>query len=157
MGPTATTRRAGTAAALLLMGCGEPQLPGHYWELDFSTAVDECNTPAVGSSDQYTYRLEFGVEEITVSIGADTFATGVVNGCTVSYESVTWTTARPAGDIQWTLSGEATAQRGDSSCGIASDWIGQETFTVVSSADPGVRPGCTFTLDVSGTYVGEVE
>lgn len=142
---------------LALIACGQDDLPGHYWELDVSTAADTCNSPAVGYGDSFEYRLEIGVEEVSVAIGPDTFATGTINGCTVEYDSVIWTEQRPAGEVLWTLHGEALAQRGDGACGIASDWIGTEVFTIVSSADPAIRPGCTFTTDLTGTYVGEVE
>ena len=47
-------------------------------------------------------------------------------------------------------------QRGDAACGIASDWIGTEVFTVVSSEDPSVSPGCTYTVDVTGTFDREI-
>jgi len=107
-------------------------------------------------SDALTYRLDIELATVTLAIGADPFASGEIDGCTVTYESVTWTTPRDAGDVQWTLSGQATAQRGDGSCGTPADWIGTETFTVVSSEDAAIRPGCEFVLNVTGTYVGEV-
>lgn len=163
MGRTATSGRSGRglgalgALALALGGCGEESLPGHYWELQFSTAEDRCNSPSVSYGEGFTYRLEFDVTEVRVAIGSDVFASGTINGCTVAYESVVWTESRPAGDVLWSLSGEAIAQRGDGSCGIQSDWVGTEVFTIHSSADPAISPGCTYTLDVNGTYEGEVE
>lgn len=141
----------------VLAGCGPGKLPGHYWELDLSTAADNCNSSTVGYSETLEYRLEYGLETVSVSIGSDTFASGYIEGCRVIYESITWTEARRDGDIRWTLSGEAIAQREAGSCGIASDWQGTETFTVVSSEDPDIRPGCTYELNLSGTYIGEVE
>ena len=106
-----------------------------------------------GGVDPHTH---FEAEGQAVPV-LDTFATGTIDGCIVTYDSVVWTELRDAGNIQWTLTGEATAQRGDGACGLANDWIGTETFTVLSSEDPAVSPGCEYTLNVSGTYIGEVE
>ncbi|MEZ4317030.1 MAG: hypothetical protein R3F61_05990 [Myxococcota bacterium] len=146
-----------TALLLALAGCGQADLPGHYWDLSASTQVDGCNSPAVQYSEDFEYRLVIDVTDIEVAIGPDTFAVGTIDGCTVSYDSIVWTEPRDAGDIQWTLSGTATAQRGNGACGISTDWIGTETFTVLSSDDPTVSPGCEYVLDLVGSYAGEVQ
>lgn len=146
-----------TGLAALSMGCGQGQLPGHYWDVQLATDNDGCNNPIAQYSDELTYRVVFDNTDAEVAIGPDVFAAGRRDGCQVTYESVTWTETRPTGDIQWTLQGEALAQEGDGSCGIANDWTGQEVFTVLTSDDPAIEPGCTYTLAVNGTYVGEVE
>ena len=139
-----------------LVGCGGGDLPGHYWRLNATTGDDGCNT-STQYAEEFDYRLEIDVSTVSVAIGPDTFAEGQIDGCTVTYDSIVWTEVRPAGNIQWTLTGEATAQRGDGACGISTDWIGTETFLVLSSEDPAISPGCTYTLNLSGTYEGEVE
>lgn len=141
-----------------LVACGGGDLPGHYWELTATTGTDGCNNPAVQYAEDFEYRLEIDVSDVQVAIGPDTFASGTLDGCNVTYDSVVWTEVREAGNIQWTLHGEATAQRGDGACGTGdADWIGTETFLVLSSEDPTVSPGCEYVLNLAGTYVGEVE
>jgi len=140
-----------------LAGCSAADLPGLYWDLTLSTGADACNNPAVQYSKELEYRLVVDVNDVQVAVGPDTFATGTIDGCLVRYDSIVWTEVRDAGDIQWTLSGEATAQRGDGACGIAGDWIGTETFTVLSSDDPSVSPGCEYELNLTGTFQGEIE
>ena len=157
MGSNWTTRAAWIALIAGVAGCNGRNLPGHYWELDLSTADDACNNNTVAYSETLEYRLTFGVDDVTVAIGEDVFAAGDLDGCRVTYDTITWTETREAGDIQWTLTGEAIAQREEGSCGIASDWQGTEVFTVVSSQDPAIRPGCTYTLNLAGRYIGEVK
>jgi hypothetical protein len=145
------------AVASSLLGCSEADLPGLYWDVELSMQADNCNAPAVGYSEELSYRIEVDVEQASVAIGSDVFAQGSISGCTLSYESVAWTETRDAGDVRWQLTGTAATQRGDGACGNAVDWLGTETFTVLSSEDPLIRPGCEYVVDVVGTYVGEVE
>jgi hypothetical protein len=159
-----TNRRApiGRSALLALIaglsgGCGAADLPGFYYDVTATTREDTCNSPAVQYTEDFEYRLFIEANQAEVGIGPDTFATGTVDGCTVSYASITWTETRDAGNIQWTLEGEATAERGGGACGAPSAWFGTETFTVQSSEDPSISPGCTYTLDLLGSYIGEVE
>lgn len=148
------------AGIATLFGCSEADLPGSYFDVDLQMVSDECNAQAVGYSESLTYRVTDVPDDdqmLSVSVGPDEFARGPSEGCSFTYSSVAWTEPREAGDLRWTLSGTAAVQRGDGSCGNPSDWQGTEVFTILSSEDPAINPGCTYTVDVTGTFVGEVE
>lgn len=146
-----------TVLCCSLMACSTEELPGQYFDVEVSMASDGCNSPAVGYSESFSYRLVKDLESIELGVDADIFASGSISGCSVAYESVAWTETREAGDIRWQILGEAQVQPGDGSCGNPRDWIGTETFTVLSSDDPLVRPGCTYVVDVAGDFVEEVQ
>ena len=155
--PTSAWLVTSTVWGGMFAGCGAGDLPGFYYDVTATTREDACNSPVVQYAEDFEYRLFIEGNVAEVGIGPDTFATGTVDGCTVSYASITWTETRDAGNIQWTLEGEASAERAGGSCGTPAAWFGVETFTVQSSEDPAVSPGCTYTLDLLGTYIGEVE
>lgn len=141
-----------------LSGCSEPPLPGQYYDVSVEMATDGCNDQAVGYGEDFRYRLQVydGTNQADVAIEGDTFATGSVSGCTISYDSVTWTEERDDGDIRWMLSGEAEVQPGDGSCGNPDDWVGTETYRVLSSDDVDVAPGCEYVVNVRGSFVEEI-
>lgn len=146
----------------LLVGCGE-DLPGFYWELE-QAGVDDgdmCNATAVPPADELLeYRLEIDVQDLVISVGPDQFATGVVQGCTISYQTVVWPEERNDYEIAWQMTGSAVISRGGTDgCGPenGTDWDGTETFTIITSEDPALAPGCTYTVGLSGAYVKEVK
>ena len=55
------------------------------------------------------------------------------------------------------LTGQAEVQPGDGACGNADDWVGTETYRVLSSEDQSVEPGCEYTLDVRGSFIEEID
>jgi hypothetical protein len=143
----------------LLSGCAEGDLPGFYWDVELAMVNDDCNAQPVGYGESLTYRMTIDEETqtATVAVGADVFASGPFEGCSFEYTSIPYTATRDEGDIRWSIAGTAAPQRGDGSCNNASDWEGTEVITVQASEDPDISPGCTYTLGVTGTYVGEVE
>ncbi|MFM7202343.1 MAG: hypothetical protein ACKO6N_16290 [Myxococcota bacterium] len=60
-------------------------------------------------------------------------------------------TDRPEGKIVWELEGEASLQPNPRSGTLI--WSGFERIRVLESEDPTIRPGCTFSYDVSGYKV----
>ena len=76
----------------------------------------------------------------------------------MSYSSVIWQEARETGEIRWQLEGEATVRQGGSDCNLDEglDWDGFEEITVIDSTDPDVPPGCTYRMDATGTFSGEL-
>ncbi len=120
-----------------------------------------CNASQVApAEDILDYRLEFDVQDLVVSVGDDQFATGVVQGCTISYETVVWPEEREDYAIAWKMTGSATITRGGTDgCGTdnGTDWAGEEVFTIITSEDPSLNPGCTYTVALSGAYVKEVK
>ncbi len=146
------------AFCLVMAGCSAPPLPGLYFEVDLSLGADGCNDPAVGYEESLVYRVELipDSSDAVVAVEGDAFAHGSISGCTLTYSSVAWTEERDAGAVRWSLEGQAEIQRGDGSCGNATDWLGTETITVLTSEDPTIRPGCTYRIDVVGRFVEEV-
>lgn len=169
MGSKARFGTTAAALAVMLAGCGEGDLPGHYWDVDLSVLEDTCNASQVGYSETLEYRVVYDLEDIEVAVGPDVFAAGTSSGCKLTYQTITWTEPRAAGDVQWRISGAALVEQGTTgSCQVqnpieecpnvpafAADWRGCEVFTIVSSEDPDIDPGCTYTVQLNGTYVGE--
>ena len=152
-------------AALALVGCGEP-VSGYVWEVTVEggePGFDSCNigreTPY---SETFSYVLDYAGAEISLGLLQDGevfgFASGTLSGCDVSYETVIWQEQREGGEVRWQLVGEASTRQGGDSCNLTDglDWEGFEEITVIDSADPDVPPGCTYRMDATGTYVGEL-
>ena len=127
---------------------------------------DGCNEPTVGYQDTWEFRLAFpeGNSFVELNIDDQTFATGSINGCTIEYESVVWGEIVDGFNIRWQLSGSALFELGGEGCGLETgkDWLGTETFTVVSTGDgdqkhPSIEPGCEYILDTEGAYLGLLE
>ncbi|TNE90172.1 MAG: hypothetical protein EP330_08930 [Deltaproteobacteria bacterium] len=149
----------------LLAGCGEP-LSGYAWEVTVNggePGFDSCN---IGAETPYTetfdYVLDFSGADVSLGLlqGGEVFgfASGTLSGCDVSYETVIWQEQREGGEVRWQLVGEASVRQGGNDCNIADglDWEGFEEITVIDSADPDVPPGCTYRMDATGTYSGEL-
>lgn len=144
--------------AVLLGGCAPPE-PGFAWEVDLATARngDTCHDPAVLFEDRLTYVLRFDGAAARVAVDGDDFATGSIAGCSLDYRSVIWSERRDDAVIRWQIEGEALFRFGASACEIegGADWLGTETFTIIGSEHPDIEAGCSYTLDISGTYLGE--
>jgi len=146
--------------ALVLVGCTNADLKGHYWNIAIQGDADECTGGNAQYNDKLEYRVVFDGNDITMAVATDEFATGSTNGCSIVYESVIWEDTREGFDIRWQIQGSATVNvGGGKSCqpGNGTDWDGTETFEVVSSEDPDISPGCQYTLKLSGKYVEEVK
>ncbi len=119
---------------------------------------DLCNNSPVDYQETFTYSLYYEPEGSGVDLRIDgaSFATGVISGCMVEYESPI--TGEERGEdlwIKWQLTGEATHRPGGYSCDLDDgvDWSGEEVFQVVSSDDPDFSVGCTYTTNVVGIYL----
>jgi hypothetical protein len=143
-----------------LFGC-EPELPGSFWDVSVVGAEDTCHEPPqdyAGEQD-FEYRVEFEGSNVTLSIGEDAFATGGISGCDINYRSVVWTDQPNGLDVRWQLVGDGTFRPGGDACNLDEglDWLGTETFEIIGSEDPDVEVGCTYSLQMQGTFVGTVE
>lgn len=157
---------SGVAATLLLgslgSGCAQGELPGQYFALTLRGAENLCTGNGTGYTDNFEYRLEVDGNDVSVAIGEDIWATGLVDGCTVSYTSLAWSDYRDDGqgnslEIQWQINGEARVNLGGGGgCVEKDDWEGTETFVITESAHPDVQAGCTYTLDAVGKWEKEV-
>lgn len=151
-------RAASPLVAVILIGCGGKDLPGHYWNVTVDGSDNQCTGNAADYHNEYEYRLVIDSNDVQVAIGEDVFATGTIEGCTVSYASLAWSDYRDDLEIQWEILGVARINvGGGAGCVTGSDWEGTETFLITESAHPDVQPGCTYTLTATGTYVGLVE
>lgn len=151
--------------ALLLAGCPEP-LSGYAWQVTVTggePGFDSCN---IGNETPYTetfdYVVDFSGGQASLGLleGGEIFgfASGTLAGCELSYESIIWQEQRSGGDVRWQLTGTATVQQGGDSCSLSEglDWEGFEEIRVIDSSDPDVPPGCTYRMDATGTYSGEL-
>lgn len=171
--------------AATLVGCAEPVDEDLFtWDVKVTGVDNSCTEDDSGSSESFTFGAAFEGSLVALKIvgvdTTDTFATGNISGCTISYESqVVGEPDRAGGPVQWVLSGEAVYRTGGEVCNMAEnvaetaermdidlesfdylggaaaadvDWVGSETFEVVASENEGVPVGCTYTSFVAGTY-----
>ena len=158
--PRQTLAMLALGAVTTLSGCSKEDVVGHYWDITASGVADTCTGQAANHKEKLDYRLVIEGQEAQVAIGANVFANGEINGCTVFYDSVIWAEERGEYDISWQIHGLAVINvGGGQSCAPpnGTDWDGEETFEVISSSDPSVSPGCEYTLALSGKYLEEVK
>jgi hypothetical protein len=144
----------------MLAACGGGALPGHYFEITASGSDNGCTSEAPSDyTETFTYRLDVvAANDVTVYIDDVVLATGGLDGCEISYRSPLFTDVRGEDTIRWALIGKATISLGDNaSCGAGEGWIGTERIEISSSTADDVAPGCSYKLDVEGTYLEEVE
>jgi hypothetical protein len=147
-------------ALLMCVGCAEEELPGFYWQVTVEGDENLCTGNGIGYSENFEYRVIVDVDDASFWIGDDNWATGNVDGCNITYDSIAWSDYRDGYELQWQLTGDATVNIGGPAVGCVGteglDWDGTETFTITNSAHPEVQSGCTYTLNVYGTYLREV-
>jgi hypothetical protein len=144
------------AGSGLLGGCGEEALDGFLWDVELLAVIDDCNDPTVAYADSLEYRVSFDGGAVELAVGPDAFATGYIAGCEINYETVVWGEDHNGYEVRWQMSGEAVYRQGDDTCNLpaGTDWIGTETFTIITSDDPALAVGCQYQLDVNGVYAG---
>lgn len=141
----------------LAAGCGEGELPGQYWQVDLRGAENLCTGNGTDYAESLEYRVEFAGNDVSIAVGPDVFATGTAEGCSLAYTSLVWSDYRDGHEIQWQILGQARVDvGGGDGCVADFDWQGTETFVITQSAHPDVAPGCTYTLDVTGTWTEEI-
>lgn len=149
------------ALAIGLGGCDGGSLPGSYWNVEVVGATDACHATPVDYTGptSFEYRVEYSGAAVSISLGEDQFATGAIAGCSVEYASVVWGEAKGGYDIKWQLFGDALFRAGGTACDLSDgvDWEGTETFLIVDSDNPDLEEGCTYELDMIGTFAGTVE
>lgn len=152
------------AGLLFLVACAEGEEPGHYWSITAVGIADECTSGEPKFQEKFDYRVMIEGNNLELAIGPDVFATGSAEGCNFNYESVIWADDRDGHEIRWQILGGATANVGDGAgCPMVAceddsvDWCGIEYFTVISSEDPDVQPGCSYDLQLTGKYLKEVK
>jgi hypothetical protein len=146
--------------SIFATGCQEA-LEGDVWNIHLvgTTYNDaECGYVWEGYEEYMDYRLTFDSSVVDVAIGPDIFAHGSISGCQIYYQSVVWSQDFDGYDVRWQLEGEATYRVGESGCNLDSnqDWLGTETFDIVSSDHPDLNAGCWFVLSTDGTYEGSL-
>jgi hypothetical protein len=146
----------------LLVACSTP-VPTAAWQVsvvsgapeDFSgclegEAYDEIN-------DSFLYEMFLDESQVfDLRIDGQTFATGsYVDGCTLEYESPAFLTSYDEAEVQWQLTGSATAQGAAGGCpmqGEGTDWEGQELATVTRFGRVQFTPDL-MPADVTGSTV----
>ncbi|MDP6933856.1 MAG: hypothetical protein QGG40_13110 [Myxococcota bacterium] len=115
----------------------------------------DCVDPQ-GYQEDLVYDLFFDGSETILKIDGNTFATGLLSGCSLSYASSVWLEERDGYDMQWQIEGSADIQLGGG-CNIDDgyDWYGTETIEVLGSDHPEVLEGCTYEMDVAGLFLAD--
>lgn len=108
------------ALALLAGACKDPELnpDAYHWDVTVSGFEDDCNVPAVGSLEEYTYSLLFEGSIVNLYIGWDAFANGAISGCSITYQSPTVLEERAGGNVQWLMTGEGFYRQIGDTCDI---------------------------------------
>ena len=146
--------------SLPLSGCGDSEEGAYQWEVEVTAITDLCNPAPVGYQETFTYSLYFNGSATDLRIEGESFATGEISGCSLTYASPIIGETRGDPDssiwVKWQLEGEATIRQGGSACELEDglDWEGTEVFEILSSDDTGLEEGCTYTMEVKGTYLG---
>ena len=145
-------------ACVVVSGCA-PDVTGFAWDLDLEVIEDSCALGSAGHSEQLQFVVNYTGNRVDLAIGADTFASGTLSGCFLSYQSVAWETEYDNAILRWQIEGEAEHSSQPGSCGLEDglDWVGTETFTIVSSEHPQVPTGCKIEQTVKGVYAGRLE
>ena len=160
-----------------LTACGEDEVvPDGAWKVTLSNKDEDCqqvrnhtslSTDEVCGSDcpgdvpsineTIRYELFYDGDNAEIKIKGQTFATGVLEGCLLNYESPVWLEERAEGDIQWSVIGHEIEVQAKVDCGLPKDvdWIGYEEIQIVESEDPSMSPGCSYRVAAVGEYVGE--
>jgi hypothetical protein len=141
------------------LGCGEEELPGQYWDIGVQATENECTANGIGYNEQFEYRVLIDGNDATIAVGEDVFAFGTLDGCNLSYTSIVWTSYPDQYEVKWQISGEAQVNVGGAGGCVegGSDWVGTERINFNASAHPAIQPGCLYTMDVTGTWVRNVE
>jgi hypothetical protein len=146
----------------LLVACsdGTEAPPDDQWEVTVTGIETNCTEATQGYQESFRYMLynDGSATELRIE-GPDgkpeSFASGIRSGCRLNYESAVWLEDRAGGLLRWQLKGSAAYQTNVGGCDIEDgyDWVGTETITVVDSEDEAVPVGCTYEMEVTGTYV----
>lgn len=154
-------RRVWVGAGILavsgaLSGCGGEPLDGFLWDVDLLATIDDCNADPVAYAESLTYRVVYDGASVELAIDEDPFASGFIAGCEISYETVVWFEERNGYEVRWQMAGEAVFRQGGDTCNLPAetDWIGTETFTILTSDDPELPVGCEYVVETTGSYVG---
>lgn len=161
----------------ILSACGEEEVtPDGVWKVSLSNQDADCQNvrnhtslsldELCGSScpgdvpsinETLKYELFYDGDNAEIKVSGQTFATGVLEGCALSYESPVWLEERKSGDVQWSVLGHETEIQGKVDCGLPSglDWIGYEEIRVIESDDPTMTAGCSYRVAATGEYVGD--
>lgn len=144
--------------AIGLAGCGSGPLPGSYWDISIVDATDFCHEEPVNYAGQtdFEYRLVFEGSAVNLLLEDEGFAKGTISGCEISYQSVVWPSTVDGFEVKWQITGEASFRAGSTGCNLDEgvDWLGVETFEIVSDPDdhPEIEPGCTYALTTQGVF-----
>jgi len=144
---------------LWITGCETEGEQLYEWAIHLEGTVDECNAEPQGKIYEYDYQLSFEGSSVDLSLEGNTFASGQIAGCNISYSSVVWGDERDGYELRWQLTGEAVYRNGGSSCNLddSTDWLGTETYEILFSDHPDIEIGCQYIMSTQGSYKGPVE
>lgn len=148
------------------VGCGEEELPGQYWDIVVQATDNECTANGIGYNEQFEYRVEIDGNDATIAVHGteddedadDVFAFGTLDGCTLSYTSIVYTSYPDQYEVKWQIVGDAQVNVGGAGGCVEGgpDWAGTEQINFTASAHPAIQPGCLYKMDVTGDWLREV-
>lgn len=153
---------------LSLLACTESRIPegSLFYDVTVTTDDREGTLPAgsdtchpdstEGYEDTFSYALAFEGSKATIYVGEDVFAIGTISGCELTYSTVViGEETENDGEVKWQLTGTASVDptEGDACVEGEDDWLGTETFEIVSSAEETLEPGCEYTVNTIGGLV----
>jgi len=148
------------AVAILALGCGSPPAePDGSWAVTVTGLETDCTDSSEGYQKSFTYQLfydETDLSLVELRIDDESFATGFVSGCSISYQSAIWLEEDDGGNYRWQIVGEAEHQGAAGGCEIPDDrdWYGSETLVIVDSENEDVPAGCIYEMSAEGNWAG---
>ena len=139
-------------------GCAEEgPTPDGAWKVSVEGVTNTCSDSTTPYSESFVYQLYYEGSSTDIDIDGESFASGVVSGCNLTYSSAVWMEERDGGDLQWQIDGEAVVQGAAGGCDTSDDldWEGTEVLWVVDTEDESIEAGCEYTMTVTGTYVSQ--
>ena len=132
------------------------ETPDDVWSVNVTGLETTCVESEEGYQSSHNYELYYTGSEFNLDVDGEWFATGQVRGCTFEYESVVYLDEAADGLFRWQITGTAQARNRAGGCNDTIpegfDWSGTETLTVVSSDADSIEEGCTYEMQVEGTY-----
>ena len=142
---------------MAILGCSEERVPDAIWNVEVTGLETSCVDALEGYQESFRYEAYFEGSLVQIDIDGETFATGQRRGCIMDYSSATYLEDAEGGAFRWNIEGVAESQTNAGGCPDipdGKDWVGTETLVVVDSDNENIEAGCTYTMDVAGSYVG---
>lgn len=141
---------------IAILSCSKQRIPDAAWNVEITGIETTCVDSLEGYQDSFIYEAYFEGSSVELDISGQSFAVGQRRGCILEYTSATYLEESDNGSFRWNIQGAAESQTDAGGCPDipdGKDWIGTETLMVVDSDNESIDSGCTYTMEVFGTYL----